>query len=93
MTRSSQRNVHVSPRVQLPADPIADEATRPLDKMLRPRTLRKEQQLQNERQRRSWTQTVDRSDIVPCGVRAADSDGLLYSVTQSSLAPASGLIT
>jgi len=80
-------------RGQLPADPIADEAIRPLDKMLRPRTLRKEQQLRSEQQRRSWTQTVDRSDIVPCDVRAADSDGLLYSVTQSSLAPASGLIT
>jgi hypothetical protein len=43
----------------------SDESMRPLDKMLRPRTLRKEQELQSERQRQSWTQAVDRSDIVP----------------------------
>ena len=49
MTRSSQPNVHVPQGVQLPADPIADEATRPLDKMLRERTLRKEQQATSER--------------------------------------------
>jgi hypothetical protein len=42
-----------------------DESMRPLDKMSHRRTLRKEQELQSERQRQSWTQAVDRSDIVP----------------------------